>query len=1063
MNKRKTLLLVILFAATGLCAVAPEVHAEGHGVHAVLQQEVCKGVVVDSNGEPIIGASVKVKGSQNGTLTDISGNFVLHNVPAGAVIQVSYIGYKTQEKAFEGDKALNFTLMEDNKQLNEVVVVGYATQKKVNVTGAVSMVDSKVLESRPVQNVAQALQGQIPGLNMSVGNGGGGLGSQMGITIRGNGTIGTGSNGSPLVLIDGIEGNMNTINPNDIATISVLKDAASTSIYGARAAFGVILITTKNGQSGKTRFSYTGNARFNTAIQIPKMMKSIDFANYFNEAQINNTGSPLFQPEVLEKMKKYLAGEYKDPNTPEYYGTEVDERHWYRAYLGSFANTDWFKEFYRSNVGSQEHNLNISGGNEKITFMVSGSFLDQNGLLRHGKDKFYRYTFNNKLAVTLTDWLKMNVSNKWTRENYSRPSYLTGLFFHNIARRWPTCPVKTPGGHNMHWMELDELEQAGVNRNEHNWLTNQVQFIFEPIKDWHINVDASLRQYYAKGHQETLPIYSYNADQEPIPSKVGGNPPGYSWIGESTDQEDYYAFNLYTDYSKNIGDHYFKVLAGMNTELFKSSWLNGSGDNLVSPKMPELAGVQEHFKTTNDRSELAIAGFFGRLNYDYKERYLFEANIRYDGSSRFVGDKRWGLFPSFSLGWNIAREDFWKPYEQTVGNLKLRMSWGQLGNNEMDARYPFYLTMPFGKENSSWIIDGKRYNTAGMPGIVSSLLTWERVQSWNVGIDFGLFKNRLTGSFDIFTRNTYDMVGPAPTMPAILGTGVPRINNADLKSYGWELELAWRDQIKDFTYGVKFNLSDARQKLLRFNNETMSLNTYYKGLVLGDIWGYTTKGIAQTDQEMNDWLKNNNPSWGSKWAAGDIMYKDLNDDGVVNNGANTVKDHGDLTIIGNSTPRYNFGLHLDAAWKGIDFELFLQGVMKRDYMLTGPYFWGASGDEWQSAGFEEHKNYWTKDRPNAYYPRPIFLDNKNQQTQTRYLQNAAYMRLKNIQLGYTLPQELTNKVGLTKLRFYVSAENLCTLTKLSPIFDPETLGGEWGPGKLYPLQKSISVGLNVNF
>jgi len=343
-------------------------------------------------------------------------------------------------------------------------------------------------------------------------------------------------------------------------------------------------------------------------------------------------------------------------------------------------------------------------------------------------------------------------------------------------------------------------------------------------------------------------------------------------------------------------------------------------------------------------------------------------------------------------------------------------------------------------------------------------LTWETVESWNVGVDFGLFDNRLTGSFDYYQRYTYDMVGPAPTLPGILGASAPKINNADMKSYGWEMELSWRDRIEDFNYGVRFTLADGQRKVLKYPNESGDIYSWYNNKLDGTIWGYTTVGIAQTQEEMDAHLANNKPNWGSKWGAGDIMYADLNGDGEVTSGSKTLNDHGDLKVIGNSYARYNFGFTVDGSWKGLDFSIFLQGTMKRDYWLDGPYFWGASGDEWQSACFTEHLDYWTPEHTNAYYPKPYFGNiKKNQEVQSGYLQNAAYLRVKNVQVGYTLPKSWTKKAAMESVRFYVSGDNLLTWTGISSVFDPETLGGDWGPGKLYPLQRTLSVGVNVNF
>ena len=478
----------------------------------VQQERKISGTVIDEKGEPVIGASVVVVETKQGSITNMDGKFQV-SAPQNGHLKISYIGYETQEVAVKNRQLLKIVLKEESTALNEVVVVGYGTQKKVNVTGAVSMVDSKVLESRPVQNVAQALQGQIPGLNMSVGNSGGALDASLNINIRGAGTIGDGSSGNPLILIDGIEGDMNTVNPNDIANVSVLKDAASSSIYGARAAFGVILITTKNGISGKTRVNYSGNLRFSDAIQKPNMTNSWDFATYFNEAQRNAYGTVIFDEDDMNRIKTYMSGGYTDPTKPEYYGTVAGSNGRWQNYGGAFANTNWFDEFYESWVPSQEHNLSINGGNEKITYLLSGSFLDQKGLLRHGSDKFQRYTLNGKISVKLADWVTMNYNNKWTRENYDRPTYMTGLFFHNIARRWPTCPVVDPNGHWSADMEIIQMEEGGKQTSEKNWITNQIQFVFEPIKDWHINVEGSLRQYNEKYHWACL-LYTSDAADE---------------------------------------------------------------------------------------------------------------------------------------------------------------------------------------------------------------------------------------------------------------------------------------------------------------------------------------------------------------------------------------------------------------------------------------------------------------------------------------------------------------------------------------------------------------------
>ena len=593
-----------------------------------IQQQKVKttGVVVDENGEPLIGVSVKVQGTATGTVTDLNGRFSIDS-PKGAVLSLSFIGYKTITVKADGTP-LNIVMKEDSEQLDEVVVVGYGTQKKVNVTGAVGMVDAKVLAARPVTNVAQALQGTVPGLNFTVGSEGGALDGSMSFNIRGAGTIGDGSGSSPLVLIDGIEGNLNSLNPNDIETVSVLKDAASASIYGARAAFGVILIQTKKGKAGKARVSYNGNVRFSDAVSVPEMMDSYTFAQYFNRAAENagRSGEAPFSSEQLQKIKDYQEGKITSVTT-----LNTNNNRW-NNYGGANANTDWFKEFYNDWVPSQEHNLSISGGNEKIQFSLSGSFMDQNGLLRHGEDNLQRYTMNSTITAQITDWFRVNYSTKWTREDFDRPSYLTGLFFHNIARRWPTCPAYDPNGYPMNGVEITELEDGGRQTNQKDLNTQQLQFVFEPVKNWTINIEGALRTENKNEHWEVLPIFSHDGDGNPYSIPWGSYGAGSSVVNEYNYKENYYSTNIYSDYFKQYeSGHYFKVMAGFNAELYKTRSLSGQKNTLISNSVPTLNTATESPTTSGGYAHNGVAGFFGRINYNYKERYLIELIGRYDG------------------------------------------------------------------------------------------------------------------------------------------------------------------------------------------------------------------------------------------------------------------------------------------------------------------------------------------------------------------------------------------------------------------------------------------------
>ena len=777
---------------------------------------------------------------------------------------------------------------------------------------------------------------------------------------------------------------------------------------------------------------------------------------------------------MLNKIKNHINGTPApgEEVTTTWQGTAANEP--WSMYNGSWDNTNWFKEMYKSAVPSTEHNISVSGGGNKVNYYISGAILSQRGLIRHGKDKLKRYNFSSKVTANLTDWATVTYNTKWIREDYSRPSYMTGLFFHNIARRWPTNPVYDPNGHYVHGNEILQMENGGIDATQEDKLFQQLALEFRPIKGWKIRLEGNYNTTNYHNHWDVLPIYYYDPDQHPVAAAWSGDYlAGKSYVGEAMSKNNYYNGRFFTEYNMTLNDkHEFKFLAGLDMESNIYTNLSASQADLVTPLVPTLNNatnkvVGRGFSNTH----WSTMGMFGRINYAYDSRYLAEFSIRRDGSSRFIGDKTWGTFPSIALGWNIANEQFFKPLNKTVNTLKLRLTYGSLGNTNTDQLYPWFLRQPINSNSSAWLVNGERVNTSGVPGLVSPFLTWERVQSWNIGLDFGLFNNKLQGTFDYFVRTTKNMVGPAPVKPSILGATQPKENNSDMRSNGWDLEVRWRDRVGQVNYGIKLVLSDDYQTITNFYNPNRLLSQWCAGKRMGDIYGYKVEGIAQTDQQMNEWLANNKPSWGSDWAAGDVMYKDLNGDKKVNSGKSTYDDMGDLTKIGNSLPRYRFGITLDANWKGFDFLIFMQGVGKRDFWDASPYSVGANTGLWQSAAFKDHLDYWRPatdtnfgPNPNAFYPRPLFgAGSKNFKTSDRYLQNAAYMRIKNIQIGYTLPMSIASKIGANRIRFYFSAENLATFTKMNKIFDPEATGGDWGPGKIYPLQRTVSFGLNLNF
>ncbi len=1065
MNKKvKTagLVMALLAAAPmsgGQMAYAGGVNNAAPTASTQQKESACKGVVKDATGEGVIGASVIVEGTNLRTVTDIDGNFTLNGVKKGASIQISYIGYTTKVVKWNG-APLDIILEDDKKMLEEVVVVGFGTQKKVNLTGAVSTVDSKTLSARPVNSVADALQGAVAGMNFSTPNSGGTLNSTKSFNIRGTGTIGAGSSVTPLVLIDGMEGDMNALNPQDIENISVLKDASASSIYGSRAAGGVVLITTKSGKKGKATINYNNSFRFDSPLNMAEMMDSYTWAKYMNEASVNSGAGIWFTDDKLEQIKKAQS----DPNMQKMFKNGNNRWEvWDNNPLLPIGNTDWLKEQF-GNSFSQEHTLSMTGGDDRMQYYLSANYLDRGGLLRHGDDNTQRYAFTGKVSAQLANWLRVTYNTRFTRTDFEMPGDLvngTDEFYHNMCRYWPILPTKDPNGNWLPESYIGRLQNGGRAKNQTDRLAQQLSFVATPVKGLTLNAELNYRIITHFNHRDWQTTYGYDCDNNPY---VDQNET--TSVYEYTYKSNYFNPNLFAEYSRAFGDHNMKVMGGFQSEWFRQRNVTARQNGIMSG-LPTLNTTTTKPSVGGAYNSWTTAGFFGRINYDFAGRYLFEANLRYDGSSRFLRDNRWNFFPSFSAGWNIAQESFWEPIAKYVNTLKLRASWGQLGNQNTDNWYPFYPTIGFSAQGSNWLVNGVKPNTASQPGLVSASLTWEKSRTWEVGLDWGAFNNRLTGSFGYYQRNTFDMVGPAPELPVILGANPPRVNNLDMTSKGWDLQISWRDIIGEVSYGASFVLSDNQVVIDKYPNPSKNLGSYYKGAKLGDIWGYTTLGIAQSQEEMDAHLKKVDQSaLGSGWTAGDIMYKDLDGDGKINGGEGTANKPGDRRIIGNSTPRYNFGLNLDAAWKGFDIKVFFQGTLKRDYAAGGPMFWGATGQgKWQALGMKYHSDYWREDNKGAYYPRVSWNGGRNTQTQTRYLQNAAYARLKNLTIGYTLPKELTRKVYIENLRFFVSGENLLTITNFTEAGDPELIGAGWGGeiGKTYPLSKTFSCGLSVTF
>ena len=1070
------MLFAFLGASTGTAsAFTPPYNTLIHS--DITQQDgVCKGVVKDNQGETVIGASVVVKGSTNGTITGLDGDFTLDNVKRGDVIQISYIGYVSQEVVWQGTP-LNITLKEDSQTLEEVVVVGFGSQKKANLTGSVSQVKmDDVLGERPVTNVKNALQGSMPGLMVS---GGASPGEAKSFNIRGTVSI----NGmNPLVLIDNVEGDIDLLNPEDIESVTVLKDAASSAIYGARAAAGVILITTKKAKKGeKFNLNYNANFGFQTSINSPKQASLDEYLRAYQAAGFSETyyagnGS-------VSKWREYLAG-YKE--NPAAYPTVGDG-----IYIGEdgapyyLNDKDVYKAFQETSF-MQTHNLTANGGTEKLRYRLSAGLTKEDGPLIESKDTYMRKNISSFISADITDWLTQEADFRYTVADRSEPMGSgDGIYCMNHISFYPSGMM--PGSVNTSvGKDLPLITPENQIRYNNPYLTDTdntriyLRTIMRPIKGLELVGEYTYdrknwqKSYYAKK-------WEYTTEQLGSNNSVTSD-----YLFKSEDHEDYNALNLYGTYNFSIKeDHMFKVMAGFNQERKQNSWISVQTHDMIAPSAPSFTSATGKIIPQHSYSDYAIRGAFYRINYNYKDRYLFEANGRYDGSSKFPKDDRFGFFPSFSVGWNIARESWMEKALDYVSDLKLRASWGQIGNQNI-GNYGYYSTMqPVGNSNY-WLKDGEFITYISTPGLVSNSFTWETVETLDIGFDASMFNSRLQVTFDWYQRTTRDMLIAGIQLPAVVGTSAPMRNAADMRTRGWEIAVNWRDQIGDWKYNVGFNLYDYKSKITKYsNNEDKLLSqNYYEGKTLGEIWGYVSDGFYTIDDfdGPGTWqLKDGVASLdGYNPRPGDEKFVNLNDDrgtNEINSGLNTVDSPGDQKVIGNSTPRYNFGVNLGVSYKGFSLSAILQGTAKRDVWIGGmslfpfggsakayyPVFYNQT-DYWEPMGScdgqytENDREYWVAKNPDAsLYRLYSNMQNhgSNQRASTKYLQNGAYMRLKNITLAYTFPKALISKVSLSALKVFVSAENLATISSLPKGYDPERLS--WG----YPFYRTLSFGLNV--
>lgn len=1036
------------------------------------QNFTVQGTVADSRGIPLIGVSVvERENPTNGTISDVNGNFSLNVSSRNAVLKLTYIGYDPVEVGTAGESNLKIAMQESTSELDEVVVVGYGTQKKVNVTGSVDAISGKQMENRPAALVSDLIKGASPNLNITMGMRGGEPGATSSWSIRGQGSIS--SNNSPLILVDGVEMDINNIDPQTIESISVLKDASASAIYGAKAPFGVVLITTKKGKEGKISLEYTNNLSWNSPIGIPDFVDALTWTTAYNQANANAGLSPLYSDEQIERIKGYMNGTFPYEYDPENPVTNM----WAGRRIGN-ANYNWPKELIGGNSFNHKHNINISGGTAKTNYFISGGFLSQDGIYRYAYENYSRLNFLSNLNTQITDWLKIRTGIKYAKSMSDHPVGETTVGREHMMGEFISFAPMMPK-YNINGTIQSPLVRWQQDSGRDKW--NSADFFInlgadlEPVKGWVTSFNYNHNEVNDRSYSNPKPVAVELGDG----SFGNVGKPSASW-GVGYLRSNYTMMNVVSSYEKYLGDHYLKGLIGYEQEERKHSSISATGVGLITNEVPSLSTSLGDKTVSDIMYNWATQGIFGRINYSYQEKYLFEASARYNGSSRFSPSTRWGFFPSASIGYVISKENFWQPISNVVNTFKIRASYGSLGNQNVWNNYSYLSTIDIQPE-LGWIIDGQRPPYAVTPPIIRNDLTWETITTANIGFDAGFLNNRLQVVLDVYDRITSNMVGESEQLPYLLGTTTPQKNNAELSNKGFEFILSWRDRISsDFSYNAKFSLGDNKTIINKYHNEKNLLDGWYPGKTMGEIWGYTTDGIIQsTDEEIYDQTK-----FYRTWGPGDIKYKDLSGDGVINDGTRTLNDYGDLTIIGNLLPRFNFSLSGGVEWKNFDFSMFWQGVGKRDYMPNPDLqvFWGMLTVFGGSGVYKNSPvlDYWRPaDETNmlgpntdAYLAKPYFSNEtlKNRQVQTRYLLNAAYMRLKNLQIGYTLPSNLSQKMYLQKARIYLSGENLLTLTKLPSTIDPETtiasdprVGGGYSPGRIYPLSRVLSFGFNLTF
>lgn len=1056
-------------------------------VDQVRVKVLVSGTVVDATGAPLPGATVRERATGNGTVTNIDGHFSL-SVSSEASLEVSFVGYATKVVSVAGQQELKIVLVEDAAALDEVVVVGYGIQKKVNLSGSVDQIGAKELEKRPIADLSRGLQGMIPNLNIDFTSGE--PGQAANINIRGEASI---NGGSPLILIDGVAADveeMNRLLPEDIESLSVMKDASSAAIYGARAAFGVILITTKQGKGDRIQVDYNSNFAWKRPSTLTE--KTSDPYIYLKLKNIAVLNTPWSSGHVTSDERLEWARQRSDNpgGTPSVRLNPLDETQW--EYMG---NRDWTSYYLDRSTFSQTHQVAVSGATEKTRFYLSGGFDDEDGLFSDivNNDKYRRYSMRAKVSYDIWKWLTLSNNTSYVVTERRKPSYYNISTFFDLE---PHDMDRNPDGT---WAsgELGEALAQLVDGGEETTLYGRLQSTFSgEMNFWKRMFVVNVNFTFMKGH-EAYDWYknTYRLGYGPDDIREQGESRAYKG---STDNL-YTVFEVYGTFNKLFNErHHVTAILGFNQEYNRSDNFTADRYNIISTGLPSIALSSGAQYVNEVYKDWAIRGCFFRANYTYDNRYIFEMNGRYDGTSRFPKNKRFGFFPSGSVAWRLDSEPFFDGLKDLFSQFKLRASYGSLGN-QLVSEYGYIPSMS--SQLGSYIIDGELQQTVTSPDLVSSDYTWEKVQTVNGGIDLGFMRNKLTLSFDFYRRDTKGMLTMGRELPGVLGKEEPQENAANLKTRGWELSIGYQDEFrlagKPLNWAARFVLSDSRTWITKFDNPTRNLTQYYEGQEIGEIWGLQSDGLFHSKDEIAALDETEIIPWGAlEIVEGWPKYKDLDGDQRITKGSTTVDDPGDLSVIGNSAPRFRFGLNLSAEWNGFDIAVFLQGIGKRDFYPQSYLYWGFyqqpySGGQLHTFDFyrptsdsevdmaKHSQSYIAAGLANqnldAKYPvLQSWLADKNLGTridqamglaipQTGYMLNAAYLRVKNITIGYTLPQEWVRKAKLSRVRVFVSGDNLCEWSGVKPYFDPESITDTSAFGYVYPFSRQYSFGLNVTF